>query len=73
MRSVADDLRDATRRADLRLTPAQRVERALVLGDEDLAAYAAAQMLGSDRARRILAHRRRAGRRTSACIERLRS
>jgi len=73
MRSVADDSKDATRRDDAALTPEQRVERALALGDDDLAGYAAAHALGSDWARRALIRRRRTGRRASACVESLTS
>jgi hypothetical protein len=73
MKSVADDSREATRRADAALTPEQRVERALALGDDDLASYASAHALASEWARRALMRRRRAGRLSSACIERLNS
>jgi hypothetical protein len=73
MRSVADASRDASRRADAALTPEPRVERALALGDDDLAAYASAQALASESARRVLVRRRRAGRLVSACIESLSS
>jgi hypothetical protein len=73
MRSVADELRESSRRADAMLTPEQRVNRAFVLGDDDLAAYAAAHSLESEPARRVLVRRRRAGRQTSACIESLNS
>jgi hypothetical protein len=73
MRSVADESREARRRADAVLTPGQRVERALALGDDDLAAYASAHALASEWARRALVRRRRAGRLASACIESLTS
>jgi hypothetical protein len=73
MRSVADDSREATRRADAALTPEQRVERALALGDDDLAAYASAHSLASTSARRALVRRRRTGRQPSASVENLNS
>jgi hypothetical protein len=73
MRSVADESRTATRRADAALTPEQRVERALALGDDDLAAYASAHSLASTWARRALTRRRRVGRQPSASIESLTS
>jgi hypothetical protein len=73
VRSVADDSRDATRRADAALTPEQRVERALTLGDDDLVAYASAHALASEWARRALVRRRRTGRQPSACVDGLNS
>jgi hypothetical protein len=73
VRSVADDTRDASRREDALLPPEQRVARALALGDDDLAAYAAAHDLASEWARRVLVRRRRVGRRPSACIDGLNS
>lgn len=73
MRSVADQSRDAARREDAALTPEQRVERALALGDDDLAAYAAAHDLASVWARRALVRQRRTGRQASGCIESLTS
>jgi hypothetical protein len=73
MRSVADHSRESTRRDDAALTPEQRVNRALALGDDDLAGYAAAHALATEWARRALIRRRRAGRQASACIDGLTS
>jgi hypothetical protein len=73
MRSVTDETKDAVRRSDAALTPEQRVERALALGDDDLASYASAHALASEWARRALIRRRRAGRLPSGCIEKLNS
>jgi hypothetical protein len=73
MRSVADESREASRRADAALTPEQRVERALALGDDDLAAYAFAHALASERARHALVRRRRVGRLPSRCVDGLSS
>ncbi len=70
---MADQSRDATRREDASLTPEQRVERALALGDDDLIAYASAHDLASTWARRALVRRRRTGRLASRCIESLTS
>ena len=60
------DLAVETRRRHLervrRLTPAGRVELALRLGDEDVAALAAALGVGLREARRILRARRQLGR-----------
>lgn len=61
------------RRDDAALHPEQRVERALALGDDDLAAYASAHQLASEWARRALVRQRRAGRRASGCIDGLNS
>jgi multidrug resistance efflux pump len=67
MRSVADDLRARTREADARLTPAERVERALRLGDDDLQAFAARHRVSLGEARRRLSRQRQLGRRPSPC------
>jgi hypothetical protein len=67
MRSVADDLRARTRDADARLTPAERVERALRLGDDDLQAFIARHGLSLADARRRLSRQRQLGRRPSRC------
>jgi hypothetical protein len=68
MRSVADDLRAATRRADAALTAEERVDRAFRLGDDDIAAFAASHAVASERARHALTRRRHQGRQFSACI-----
>lgn len=62
MHSVADDLRREDREAELRLTPAERVERALALGDADLEIYCAATSLDREAARRRLQRQRQVGR-----------
>ena len=69
MTSVADEFRARTRAQVLALPVAERIQLALVLGDEDAARFARHE--GVDRAvaaRRL--HRRRAdGRRTSAAAD----
>ena len=52
MRSVADNLRDDTRRRDLAKTPAERVDQALRLGDADCELAAASRGLPLTEARR---------------------
>jgi hypothetical protein len=69
MKSVADDLRAETRRADLQRTPAERIRLALALGDDDCALLAASQRLSLDAARRAFARSRQHGRVRSACHE----
>jgi hypothetical protein len=73
MRSVADTHREALQRENAAMTTQQRVERAFILGDDDLACYAAAQELTHDSARRALIRRRRMGRPASGCIDSLTS
>jgi hypothetical protein len=67
MRSVADDLRDESRRRLAELSPAARIALALALGDEDLAALCEARQISAGAARAILARSRRAGRQPSCC------
>jgi hypothetical protein len=62
MRSVADGLRADTREADSREEPFARLERALMLGDADVQAFATARGLSLDEARRTLALARTIGR-----------
>lgn len=62
MRSVADDLRDDTRRRMAELTPEARLSLALELGDADAQAFATARALSLRDARNQLARARRAGR-----------
>jgi hypothetical protein len=73
MHSVADHLRDESRRDLSRLTPAERVVLALALGARDLGLFADAQIPPLDRhgAAQVLERRRQAGRRRSRCLEEL--
>lgn len=66
MRSVADDLRSETRRDVARRTPAERIELALQLGDDDVALLCAARGIPRDAARRLIARSRQRGRVPSA-------
>lgn len=68
MRSVADELRERDRAAIGRLSPQERIELALQLGDEDLAAFCQAQGVDRETGLRILQRRRQAGRTPSKCI-----
>jgi hypothetical protein len=70
MTSVADELRDESRRRVLAMNPAQRMELALRLGDEDARLYAAAHAVPEAEARLVLARRRQAGRQPSKSAER---
>ena len=70
-RSVADELERAERERIARLSPAERVELALALGERSIADYAAAHRLDCDTARKQIERERQAGRRPSACIEAL--
>lgn len=65
--SVAAQLRQETLAGDLALSPAARLERALLLGDADAALHAAANGLDLETARRTLSSRRALGRRPSRC------
>jgi hypothetical protein len=69
MRSVADDGRLEARQAVLARAPAERVELALQLGDEDLAAYCAAKGIDPASATRLHRSGRQRGRRPSKCLE----
>jgi hypothetical protein len=68
MRSVADELRERDRAALRKMTPEERVELALKLGDEDLTAFCQAQGVDRKTGLRILQRRRQAGRIPSKCI-----
>ncbi|MFL6197109.1 MAG: hypothetical protein ACJ75H_23185 [Thermoanaerobaculia bacterium] len=68
MRSVADELRERDRAAIRRLSPQERIELALKLGDEDLATFCQAQGVDRETGLRILQRRRQAGRTPSKCI-----
>jgi len=68
MRSVADELRQRDREAVMKLTPEERIELALQLGEEDLEIFCRAQGLERREAIRVLQRRRQAGRRYSRCM-----
>jgi hypothetical protein len=70
MRSVADGLIRELRDAALRLTPGERIELALRLGDEAVALYGAAQRVDPATARARLAASRRTGRQPSRSAHR---
>ncbi len=61
-------LRDDLRRETLALSPAERVERALRLGDDDALIYAEAEKIPLDEAREALRLRRQLGRRPSSVM-----
>jgi cell division inhibitor SulA len=65
MSRVAQKLREASRERVLRMTPAERLEEALRLGQRAIADYAAAHGLERDAARRELERAAQAGRRYS--------
>lgn len=69
MRSVADALRADTSRASADLTPEQRLELALRMGDEDVARYCAARGVTTHEARVAFARARAVGRRPSVANE----
>lgn len=68
MKSVADELREKTRREVMAMSPDERLALAFALGDADLETYRRARGLSSDEARRELERRRQLGRRTSKCM-----
>jgi hypothetical protein len=70
MRSVADQLRDETRRDVLRLEPLARIELALRLGDEDAKRLALSRGIPEADSRRELARQRQAGRQASPSKQR---
>lgn len=65
MRSVADSLRDETRRQTSTLTPEARIARAHALGDADVQALCEARGLTPAEAKATIARTRRLGRRPS--------
>jgi len=65
MRSVADSLRDETRRQTRGLSPEARLDRSLALGDEDVQALCDSRGVSAAEARAIIVRNRRAGRRPS--------
>jgi hypothetical protein len=69
MRSVADQLREEQREEIRRMTPSERLELSLRLGDEDLAVFGASRELDRDSAAALLRRARRSGRRPSGCLE----
>ncbi len=62
MKSVADELRDHSRRELERLSPTERIELALRLGDRDLDLFCRAQGLSREEGRRRLRAQRQQGR-----------
>jgi hypothetical protein len=68
MQSIADTLRAADREEVARLSPAERLELALRLGDEGLELFRQARGLDHETARRLLERQRQAGRRPSKCM-----
>jgi len=71
MRSVADGLRQETRRGDSARTPGDRFQLALALGDDDCRLAAAYRGISATAARRFFARVRQHGRVRSACHESL--
>jgi hypothetical protein len=65
MGSVADDLRAQRTRQLLLLTPAERMELSLRLGDDDVAVLCAARSLSEPDARLLIERSRQVGRRPS--------
>jgi hypothetical protein len=65
MRSVADSLREDTRRGTKAMPADARVQLALSLGDADVFALAAARGIGVDQARTVIARSRSLGRQPS--------
>ncbi len=70
MTSVADQLRNESRRRVLEMSPAARLELALRLGDEDATLFATANGLSEAEARLVLIRRRQAGRQPSVAAQR---
>jgi len=68
MGSVADQIRDAQRRAVQALEPSERVERALAAGRLALEAYASSEGLDPREARRRLQRQKQAGRTPCSCM-----
>lgn len=69
MKSVADGLRDATRRRISALTATERIKLALALGARDVELYAVTSGLDREEARRRLRATRRLGRAPSRSCE----
>lgn len=71
MKSVASILRARDAAFARGMEPAERLELAFRLGDEDLESFRATQGLDRRTAIRLLERRRQATRQPSACLERL--
>jgi len=69
MRSVADDLREEQLREMQKLTPEERIELALRLGEEGLRFFMATHGLTREEAIRQIRRQRRAGRAPSRCMD----
>lgn len=65
-----DALRRDLYRETLALSPSERVELALKLGDDDAGAFAAAEQMPIDEAREALRRRRQVGRTPSGAMNR---
>jgi hypothetical protein len=65
MRSVADDVRDESRRRTAALSPEERVRLALELGDADVVVLSDARHMTADAARAHFSRTRRIGRQPS--------
>ena len=70
MRSVADELREEDRQRLLAMTPWERMDLALRLGERDITLYSEAHGVSREEARDRLQRARHAGRRPSACADR---
>jgi hypothetical protein len=68
MTSVADELREKTRREMLAMTPEERLALAFALGEADLESFRRAQGSSREEALRELQRRRQLGRRTSKAM-----
>jgi len=71
MRSVANELKAATWSSLQRLSPFERIELALRLGESDCELFMATSGLDAAAAERVLRGRRRVGRRASTCAAEL--
>jgi hypothetical protein len=69
MRSVADALRDDTRRRVEAMSPDERMRAALSLGDDDVRRLGLARRINPGEARAIIRRQRRAGRRSRMTTE----
>jgi hypothetical protein len=71
MKSVADDLRDELREEMSRLSPGERLELSLRLGEEGLESFRQANGLDRETAVRLLERQRQVGRIHSKCMSEL--
>lgn len=69
VRSVADDLRAESRQRGARLSPSERFQLALTLGDADVELLSAARALSRDEAIEVIRRTRCHGRRRSVSSE----